>query len=120
MMSPNVFLTLCIVGIDCLVYFLFQWTYGDKRGAMARKIAAIRKAAESQPPRPYVVGSQISRRGVLEMRAREQAKSVHSKNSYERQLAGVPSPRSHISNNPLEQFANSRAPQAAACFTLKS
>jgi hypothetical protein len=58
MMSLNVFITLCIVGIDFLVYFLFQWTYGDKRRAMARKLAELRKTAEPQAPRPYLVSTQ--------------------------------------------------------------
>jgi len=48
-MTLNIFITLCILGIDFLIYVLFQWTYGDKRSAMARKIAAHRNALKPQP-----------------------------------------------------------------------
>ncbi len=58
-MSLNVFVTLCIVGIDFLVYFLFQWTYGDKRRAMARKLAAIRRASDRQSSGPLAVSAQV-------------------------------------------------------------
>jgi hypothetical protein len=39
-MSFTVFLVLCILGIDFMIYALFQWTYGDKRSAIARRVAA--------------------------------------------------------------------------------
>jgi hypothetical protein len=56
-MSLNIFFTLCILGIDFMIYAFFQWTYGDKRRAVARKIAAIRNASPP-PPRPFVISPQ--------------------------------------------------------------
>ncbi len=59
-MSLAIFLAICIVGVDFLIYVLFQWTFGDKRRAIARKLAAHRGAtqtqAQAQPqPRPFLV-----------------------------------------------------------------
>jgi hypothetical protein len=56
-MPLNVFFTLCILGIDFMVYVLFQWTYGDKRRKIARKITAIRNSPEPLPSRPFLVTS---------------------------------------------------------------
>jgi len=54
-MSLNAFLALCILGLDFMIYALFQWTYGDKRSALARQIAAHRNALKGLPPRPVLV-----------------------------------------------------------------
>jgi hypothetical protein len=45
MMSLNVFLAFCILGINFMLYAFyafFQWTYGDKRSTLTRQIAAAR------------------------------------------------------------------------------
>ena len=47
-MSLTVFLALCILGIDFLIYALFQWTYGEKRGALARQLAAHKNSLKEQ------------------------------------------------------------------------
>ena len=47
-MSLGVFLALSIVGADLLIYFLFQWMYGEKRAVMAKKVAAQRRAMEQE------------------------------------------------------------------------
>lgn len=57
-MSLTAFLTLCILGLDFMIYVLFKWTYGEKRHAIARKVAAYRKAFEEESPRPFLVHSQ--------------------------------------------------------------
>lgn len=57
-MALTVFLALCILGIDFMVYVLFQWTYGDKRDALTRQIAARRNALKEQSPRALIVASQ--------------------------------------------------------------
>jgi hypothetical protein len=41
-MSLTVFIVLCILGLDLLVYVLFQRIYGDKRSAVARQVAALK------------------------------------------------------------------------------
>ncbi len=56
-MSLNIFFTLCILGIDFMIYAFFQWTYGDKRRAIARQVAAHREALSARSPRPFLVAS---------------------------------------------------------------
>jgi len=46
--------------VDFLIYVLFQWTWGDKRRAIARQVAAHRNALEGQPRRPFLVLHQSS------------------------------------------------------------
>ena len=41
-MSLTVFIALCILGLDLLVYVFFQRIYGDKRNAVARQVAAFK------------------------------------------------------------------------------
>jgi hypothetical protein len=41
-MSLTVFMALCILGLDLLVYVFFQRIYGDKRSAVARLVAALK------------------------------------------------------------------------------
>jgi hypothetical protein len=73
-MSLAIFLAICIVGVDFLIYVLFQWTFGDKRRAIARKLAAHREAAQIQtpaPPRPFLVQAGPQTRARLQkVRAR--------------------------------------------------
>jgi len=68
-MSLGIFLTLCILGVDFLIYVLFQWTYGDKRAGTQRKLAAQREAMKQQAAKPFLVSSQ---RGRPETQARLQ------------------------------------------------
>ncbi len=50
-MSLNVFIAICVFGMDFLIYVLFQWMYGDKRQAMANKLAAQRIAMNEETRR---------------------------------------------------------------------
>ena len=63
-MSLTLFIALCILGLDLLVYVLFQQIYGDKRSAVARQVAALKgqsaNHSESFDERP-VMGT-MSRR----------------------------------------------------------
>ena len=68
-MSLTLFLGLCILGLDFMIYVLFQWTYGDRRSEMGRKLAAYRSSMKEQAPRPFVVRSE---NGVV--RAQEQGR----------------------------------------------
>jgi hypothetical protein len=54
-MSLDIFLMMCILGIDFMIYVFFQWVYGDKRRAIARKVAACRKTFNEESSRPFVV-----------------------------------------------------------------
>jgi hypothetical protein len=51
-MSATVFLAICILGCDVLLYFLFQWTYGEKRRGLARRANSRPHAAPSQNSQP--------------------------------------------------------------------
>jgi hypothetical protein len=42
-MSLTVFLAICILGCDLLLYILFQWIYGEKRRERSRRLASRRK-----------------------------------------------------------------------------
>src|ERR1700723_2944482 len=59
-MSATLFLALCIVGCDFLLYFLYQWTYGERRRGLSRR-ARSRKTAMNQPDaRPFLISSRRS------------------------------------------------------------
>ena len=60
-MSATVFLAICILGCDFLLYFLFQWTYGEKRRGLSRRSRARKGAANQPDARPFLISS---RRGA--------------------------------------------------------
>jgi hypothetical protein len=47
-MSLYVFLALCILGLDFMIYVLFKLLYGDRRSVIARRVAAQREAARAE------------------------------------------------------------------------
>lgn len=47
-MSITVFMTLCILGLDLLIYAFFHRLYGDKRSAVARQVAAFKGQSPSR------------------------------------------------------------------------
>lgn len=51
-MSATVFLAICILGCDALLYFLFQWTYGEKRRGLPRRSSSRPGPADSQKSQP--------------------------------------------------------------------
>ena len=57
MMSLTIFITICVLGIDFLIYVLFQWTFADKRVALQKKLAQQRQALQAEPARPFLVRS---------------------------------------------------------------
>jgi hypothetical protein len=54
-LSLTVFLTLCVLGLGFMIYAFFQWTYGDKRRALARQLAAHKNALKERSSRPFLV-----------------------------------------------------------------
>jgi uncharacterized membrane protein YccC len=60
-MSFNLFLAFCILGIVFMTYAFFQWTYGDKRSALARQIAAHKNGLREQSRRLCLVPLQKAR-----------------------------------------------------------
>lgn len=55
-MSLTVFLALCILGLDFMIYFLFKLFFGDQRSRIARRVAAQRKAAQAEAARAEASG----------------------------------------------------------------
>src|SRR5579863_1787337 len=53
-MSATLFLAFCILGCDFLLYFLFQWIYGEKRRGLSRRSAAPRTTANQPDARPFL------------------------------------------------------------------
>src|SRR5215469_4859347 len=51
-MSFTVFLTLCVVGCDLLIYFLYEWAFGERRRTRMRKAAARQRAEALANPQP--------------------------------------------------------------------
>jgi hypothetical protein len=47
-MSLTIFLALCILSLDFMIYVLFKLLYGDRRSAIARRVAAQRKVAQAE------------------------------------------------------------------------
>jgi hypothetical protein len=50
-MSLTVFLAICVLGCDFLLYFLFQWVYGEKRRNRLRRLATSREKSHGEEPR---------------------------------------------------------------------
>jgi len=91
-MSLTVFLALCILGLDFMIYAFFQWIYGDKRSALARQLAAARKnTLDEQSPPPFRVASQKAVIGFQEPPRERTVKSkprdTRPRASYKERLA---------------------------------
>ncbi len=58
-MSITVFLAICILGCDLLLYVLFQWIYGEKHRRHARRIAARTEKRRTLSSRDAEVASGV-------------------------------------------------------------
>jgi hypothetical protein len=47
-MSLTIFLALCILSLDFMIYVLFKLFYGDRRSIIARRVAQQRKTAQAE------------------------------------------------------------------------
>jgi hypothetical protein len=60
-MSLNVFITVCVLACDFLIYVFFQWTFGEKYRRRARRPPLRRhtrkNAIEIPVSRPYLIAS---------------------------------------------------------------
>jgi hypothetical protein len=54
-MSLTVFLALCILGLDFMIYVLFKLLYGDRRSVIARRVAEQRKIAQAEAAGLFLV-----------------------------------------------------------------
>jgi hypothetical protein len=64
-MSLNVFITICVLACDFLIYVFFQWTFGEKYRRRIRR-SPLQKhpqknAVEIPALRPYVVAPRSQR-----------------------------------------------------------
>jgi hypothetical protein len=53
-MTATVFLAICILGCDFLLYFLYQWTYGERRRGLSRRRRARKTIVEGQNVQPFL------------------------------------------------------------------
>jgi hypothetical protein len=56
-MSATVFLAICILGCDLLLYILYQWTYGERRRGLSRRGRARKTMVERQNVEPFLTAS---------------------------------------------------------------
>ena len=63
-MSLTVFIAICVLGLDFMIFVLFQWLYGEKNRNRFRRSAARRHAAHSQASLYYVSSRGNSQRTV--------------------------------------------------------
>jgi hypothetical protein len=63
-MSLTVFLAICVLGLDFMIFVLFQWLYGEKNRNRVRRSAARGHAAHSQTPLYYVSSRGNSQRST--------------------------------------------------------
>lgn len=63
-MSLTIFLAICILGMDFMIFVLFKWLYGEKKRNRVRRSARRTHAGGSQPPMYYVYGGGNSQTSV--------------------------------------------------------
>ena len=57
-MTLKLFMAICILGLDVLIYFLFQWTLGEKGHCSRRRTKARRKVGSGPETELIVVHAQ--------------------------------------------------------------
>lgn len=62
-MSLTVFLAICVLGLDFMIFVLFNWLYGERNRNRFRRSASRRCHAHSQTPLYCVSGKSESERG---------------------------------------------------------
>jgi hypothetical protein len=74
-MSLNIFLTVCVLACDFLIYAFFQWTFGEKYRRRPRRLPLQKNprkdAIEIPTSRPYMVVSRSP-----QQRARQSEREV--------------------------------------------
>ena len=88
-MSLTLFVTLCVLGCDLLIYFLYQWALGERRRTLMRK-AVSRQRAEAlanRQPRPMVVAESSATVAAMGAKRRPRPDSRRIANRYSEELA---------------------------------
>lgn len=66
-MSAIGLLTVCILGCDALLYFLFQWTYGERHRGLGRKSRSNHATGYAQHSQPLEMVSSRSQLRFAEL-----------------------------------------------------
>jgi hypothetical protein len=78
-MSFTVFLTLCVVGCDVLIYFLYEWAFGERRRTRMRKAASRQRAEALANPEPRPTNTaqkSLAARSVFVMGAKQRTSTA--------------------------------------------
>ena len=91
-MSFTVFMTLCVLGCDFLIYVLYQWAFGERRRTLMRRAASRRRVEALHNPqaRPTATAQKSSAAKpvmVMDTKHRRRASSVERSNRYHEELA---------------------------------
>lgn len=91
-MSFTLFMALCILGCDFLIYILYQWAFGERRRALMRRAPSRRRFEALQNPqvRPTATAKKSSATKpvmVMDTKRRSCASSVERSNRYNEELA---------------------------------
>jgi len=108
-MTLTVFMAICILGCDVLIYFLFQWTLGEKGRTRRRRGGAKRRLASGQETELFVVPAPRSiparrarvlqyrnnglKKPSLPVRDSEQSSHIDEATAYRRRAAAFASPK---------------------------
>ena len=74
-MSLTVFLAICVLGLDFMIFVLFQWLYGEKNRNRFRRSSARGQTTHSQTP-PYYVSSKGKSQGAVN---RTDLRTIHGR-----------------------------------------
>ncbi|HEV3420829.1 MAG TPA: hypothetical protein VG075_11030 [Candidatus Acidoferrum sp.] len=93
-MSLTVFLALCVLGLDFMIYVLFKLLYGDRRSVIARRVAEQRKIAQAEaaglflvPAKKTVPVRQESDRSAGQRVSRTEPRKLFARNTYTTRIA---------------------------------
>jgi hypothetical protein len=75
-MPLTLFIAICILGGDVLIYFLFQWTLGEKNWTRRRRRGTKRRMAGGQETELFVVPAP---KRISAQRAKQYVKREHAK-----------------------------------------
>ena len=95
-MSLTVFLAICILGCDLLIYFLYEWAFGESN--------RIRKGREQSRPTSSAEAHRLDEQHVSTTRV------VEMRRRYRRPAVAWPRPNAHQEQLAYRRLAASYAP----------
>jgi len=103
-MPLTLFMAICILGCDVLIYFLFHWTLGEKSRTRRRRCGVKRRMASGQESQLFVVPAQKNAK-ILPYAEREptkpalptrkslESRPIDEEPAYRRRAAAFASPK---------------------------